>query len=199
MPRADASELAATELFTLCRKYMAPSLHLNDAPHLGPVAREPLPLDDSWLAALIARAETAFLATISPNGQPDVAHRGGPPGFLELDPAAQQLRWSEYIGDGVFKSAGNIRATGMMTLLVPDLDSGDGVELIGRAAYGNLRVGRKPRLAALEQHQEDFPVQGVMTCEIRRAMRLRGLMQPRGRIIKGGVTSRSTVDEQAPQ
>lgn len=198
-PRAGSSELAAAETFTLCRKYMAPSLPVEDAPHLGPTGREPLPLDDPWLVNLLARAETAFLASISPDGGPDVAHRGGPPGFLELDVAARRLTWTEYVGDGVFKSAGNIRATGMMTLLVPDLDSGDGVELIGRAAYRNVRTRREQRRDALEQHREEFPTQGIMTCEISRVVRLRALMRPRRRVEKTVITSCSTVDEQAPQ
>ncbi|BCX03504.1 MAG: hypothetical protein KatS3mg053_1442 [Candidatus Roseilinea sp.] len=198
-PAADTSEMAPQETFTLCRKYMAPSLPLDDAPHLGPKAREPLLLDDPWLADLLSRTETAFLASVSPQGMPDVAHRGGPPGFLDLNVAAQRLEWSEYVGDGVFKSAGNVRANGVMTLLVPDLESGDGVELIGRAAYRNLRAGRDQRLSPLEQHREDFPVQGVITCEISRAVRLRELIRPRRRLGKTAVTSRSTVDEQAPQ
>lgn len=198
-PHADAGELVTTETFTLCRKYIAPSLLLEDAPHLGPVTREPLPLDDPWLADLMARSETAFFASISPDGGLDVSHRGGPPGFLELDAITRRMMWSEYVGDGIFKSAGNIRATSVITLLVPDLESGDGVELIGRGEYRNLRAGRNQRLDALEQHREDFPAQGVMTCEISRAVRLRALMHPRRRIEKTAVTSRSTADEQAPQ
>jgi hypothetical protein len=200
IPNAGASELAAAETFTLCRKYMAPSLALEDRPHLGPVACEPLTLDDPWLAGLLAKAETSFLASVSPDGGPDVAHRGGPPGFLELDAAVRRLTWPEYVGDGVFKSAGNVRATGIMTLLVPDHDSGDGVELIGRGSYKNLRPERRLRLDALVQHRDPFPIQGVITCEIIRAVRLRQLLHPRQRIEKAiKVTSRSSVDEQAPQ
>jgi hypothetical protein len=199
LPHAGTNELVSTETFTLCRKYVAPSRPLDDTPHLGPVAREPVSLEDPWLANLIAQAETAFLATISPEGGPDVAHRGGPAGFLELDPVTRQLKWSEYVGDGVFKSAGNIRATGTVTLLLPDLDTGDGLELVGRATYRNVRTGRKQRLDALEQHREEQPVQGVMTLEIDQALRLRALMAPRHRLTKTTITSRSTVNEQAPQ
>ena len=200
IPNAGASELAAAETFTLCRKYMAPSLALEERPHLGPVACEPLALDDPWLTGLLAKAETSFLASVSPDGGPDVAHRGGPPGFLKLDAAARRLTWPEYVGDGVFKSAGNVRATGAMTLLVPDHDSGDGVELVGRGNYENLRPERRQRVDALVQHHDPFPIQGVITCEIIRAVRLRQLLHPRQRIEKAiKVTSRSSVDEQAPQ
>jgi len=77
IPNDAGGELAAAETFTLCRKYMAPSLALEERPHLGPVACEPLALDDPWLAGLLAKAETSFLASVSPDGGPDVAHRGG--------------------------------------------------------------------------------------------------------------------------
>ncbi|MBI3595684.1 MAG: pyridoxamine 5'-phosphate oxidase family protein [Nitrospirae bacterium] len=198
IPVADGVELEAQETFTLCRKYMAPSLALDDKPHLGPVARESLAFDDPWLAGLLSRAETSFLASISPEGGPDVAHRGGPPGFIKLDATARRLTWIEYVGDGIFKSAGNIRATGGLTLLVPDHDGGDGVELIGRGEYTNQRTDR--RVDPLVQHRDPFPIQGIMTCEISRAFRLRGLLHSRKRIEKAlKITSRSTVDEQAPQ
>jgi hypothetical protein len=198
VPMADGVDLETHETFTLCRKYMAPSLALDDKPHLGPVASEPLLLDDPWLAGLLARAETSFLASISPDGGPDVAHRGGPPGFIKLDAAGRRLTWIEYVGDGVFKSAGNVRATGSMTLLIPDFENGDGVELIGRGEYTNQRTDR--RVDPLVQHRDPFPVQGIMTGEISRAFRMRGLLHPRKRIEKAlKITSRSTVDEQAPQ
>jgi len=100
----------------------------------------------------------------------------------------------------VFKSAGNVRATGVITLLVPDQDSGYGVELIGRGDYRNIRPEHRPRLDALVQHREPFPIQGKITWELVRAVRLRQLLHPRQRIEKAiKVTSRSSVDEQAPQ
>jgi hypothetical protein len=198
--RNGVAELDASETFTLCRKYMAPSLALEEAPNMGPEAREPIALDDSWLSGLLARAETSFLASISPDGGPDVAHRGGPPGFITLDAANGRISWPEYVGDGVFKSAGNVRATGGFTLLVPDLESGDGVELIGSGAYTNLRPERKMRLDPLVQHREPFPVQGVIEGRVDAAFRLSRVLQPRRRIEKAlKVTSCSTVDEQAPQ
>ena len=195
-----ACTLDATETFTLCRKYMAPSLGIGEALHIGPLSREPLPLDDPWLAEVLAAAETTFLASVSPDGRPDVAHRGGPPGFITLDAAARRLSWPEYIGDGVFKSAGNVRTTGAFTLLVVDIDSGDGVELIGRGNYVNVRTDRKDRLDPLVRHRDPYPIQGVMQCSADRAVRLRMVAHPRKRLATAlKVTSCSTVDEQAPQ
>jgi hypothetical protein len=198
--RGDKPELESTETFTLCKKYIAPSIALDDQPHAGPLSREPLAFTDPWLADLLARTETTFLASITPDGKPDVAHRGGPSGFLEFDAAARSITWNEFVGDGIFKSAGNLRATNRMTLLVPDFVTGDGIELIGTGDYKNLREARTQRLDALVQHREDFPAQGVITCEINRAVRLRGLLNPRRRLEKAiKITSRSAAYEQAPQ
>lgn len=199
-PAAQGSELVSTETFTLCRKYIAPSLATATTAHFGPLACEHLALDDPWLTGVVAQSETMFMASISPDGGPDVAHRGGPAGFLQLDPTTRQLAWSEFVGDGVFKSAGNIRATSVVTVLIPDLASGDAVELVGTATYRNVRSGRQERSSPLEQHREDFPLQGVITCEIQRAVRLHQLMAPRQRLDHGDkITSRATVDDQAPQ
>ncbi|MCX7892483.1 MAG: pyridoxamine 5'-phosphate oxidase family protein [Burkholderiales bacterium] len=198
--RGGRAELVATEAFTLCRKYMAPSVATGRELRVGPRARHALALDDPWIAATLARAETAFLASASPAGMPDVAHRGGPPGFLAWDPARARLAWTEYVGDGVFKSAGNIRATGVLSLLAIDLATGDGVALSGRAEYRNLRERGAPRESPLVQDREDFPAQGEMTCVIARAERLEALMHPRSRIARAPrITSRSTVQEQQPQ
>ena len=193
-------ELWATEAFTLCRKYFAPSVTVGAGLRAGPSRREPTALDDPWLRAVVARAETSFLASVSPGGMPDVAHRGGRPGFLALDPAAGRLQWTEYVGDGIFKSAGNVRATGTMALLVPDMASGDGVALYGRGVYETSNLRREARENALVQHKEEYPVQGVLRCAIDRAERLTAVLHPRTRIDRvQRITSRSTVDEQRPQ
>jgi hypothetical protein len=198
--RKAAPELVATEAFTLCRKYFAPSVAVADGPlRIGPAKRELLAPDHPLIGDVLARAETAFLASVSPDGMPDVAHRGGPPGFLAYAPAARRLAWSEYFGDGVFKSVGNIRATGTMALLALDLATGDGVCLYGRAEYTNTRTDRG-REDALVQHREDHPQQGSMSCEIVRAERLRDVLHPRRRIDRvPRITSRSSVPEQKPQ
>lgn len=197
---ASGLELLVTEAFTLCRKYMAPSVALEPALRVGPVAHEPVAPDAPWLVNLIARAETTFLGSLSPAGMPDVAHRGGKPGFLQYDPRARQLAWTEYVGDGVFKSAGNIRATKTMALLVPDLETGEGAVLFGHAEYETTYTKGQPRTDALVQHDKDFPVQGEMTCIIERAERLQGLLHRRERIARAPrITSRSAVTEQMPR
>jgi uncharacterized protein len=192
--------LETKETFTLCKKYIAPSIMLGDIQHLGPVSRDQISIHDPWLHNVITKSETAFLASISPDGKPDVAHRGGPPGFLKLDTETQQLSWPEFVGDGIFKSAGNIRATNKMTLLIPDFESGDGIEITGQCEYQNLRSDKKEREDPLVKHKEDFPVQGVMNCINIQAHKLTGLLNPRIRLEKAiRITSKMPAWEQAPQ
>jgi hypothetical protein len=193
--------LEVEEAFTLCRKYLAPSTPLQPAGvHLGPEGTAPVSLDDRWVRHVVNTAETTFLASMAPNGQPDVAHRGGPAGFLDLNIGQGQLRWPEYIGDGVFKSAGNVRSTRRVTLLVPDLATGDAVVIVGRAQYTNERVLRAERRAPLEQHRSAYPIQGYMQCDIDSVLRLRAVMHPRElQTASAAINSASSTERQAPQ
>jgi hypothetical protein len=192
--------LDTMEAFTNCRKYIAPSVALQEGRRSGPNAVEPLSYDEPWLADLLARSETSFLASVSPEGQPDVSHRGGPPGFIGLDAESGVLTWPEYVGDGMFKTAGNIRATGRATLLVLDLVSGDAAELIGEASYRTLRTYKEARTDALLSGRDPFPVQGELSMRIQWARRLRSLIAPRQRLERAPrMTSCSSTDEQAPQ
>lgn len=198
---ATGAILDLEEAFTLCRKYMAPSLTLGDVPHTGPLARRALALDDGALADAVREAETIFLASASPDGAPDVAHRGGPAGFVDYDSASGRLTWPEYLGDGVFKSAGNVRATARLTLLVPDFATGDAYELVCEdASYENLRASRHERIDALIQDRSPYPVQGVMESRVVAAYRLTALVHPRERVQAARkVTSLDGVHLQAPQ
>lgn len=197
---AGGCTLEAEEAFTNCRKYLAPSMAVSEERRIGPSVREAVALDDAWLRDVVASAETSFLASISPDGQPDVSHRGGQPGFLRLDAAAGTLSWDEFVGDGMFKSAGNVRATGRVGLLVLDLSTGDAAELSGRAEYTTVRRYQEAREDALEQHKDRYPVQGAMSMRIEGAWRLLGVTAPRTRMEKAlRVTSASATAEQAPR
>jgi hypothetical protein len=190
----------AHEAFANCRKYILPSLALEDAFHLGPQHSEGIALGDAWLSDVIGRCETSFLASISPEGLPDVSHRGGPPGFLTLDVAAGRLTWPEFVGDGMFKSAGNVRSTADVALLVLDLESGDAAQINGRGRFEVLRREKTPRGDGVMQNREPYPVQGAMSVEVTSALRLRGMMSPRRRVEKAErITSCDATSVQVPQ
>lgn len=192
--------LHAFEGFTNCRKYIIPSLALEDEMHLGQQAKEDVALDDAWLADVVARCETSFLASISPEGQPDVSHRGGLPGFLKLDAAAGRLSWDEYIGDGMLKSGGNVRACSQLALIAIDLETGDAAQLNGRGTFTVTLREKRPRTDGLMQVRDPYPVQAQMSVELTSAQRLRGLINPRRKVEKlDRLTCADTTDEQAPQ
>lgn len=187
------------ETFTLCRKYMAPSMALGGPAVAGPASSATVAANDAGLVAALAAAETVFIASATPEGAPDVAHRGGPAGFARIEDG--RLEWPEYLGDGVFKSAGNVRSTGRFTMLIPDFTTGDGYEVACvDADYRNLRTSRRERIDPLVQDGQPYPVQGLLGGRIERAWRVERVTRPRARLEKAlRVTSKSTVDEQAPQ
>ena len=189
-----------TEAFVNCRKYIAPSVAVREQRRVGPLASSPVDLNDPWLGDILRNAETAFLASLAPDGLPDVSHRGGPPGFLFLDAENRSLTWPEFVGDGMMKSAGNVRATSTATLLILDITTGDAAEVRGRATFRTLRTAREARLDALEQHRDPFPVQGQMVMAIEEVRRLTGMIHPRRRVASvEKLTSCSPIDDQYPR
>jgi predicted pyridoxine 5'-phosphate oxidase superfamily flavin-nucleotide-binding protein len=83
-------------------------------------------------AAVIRAARMVFVATVSPNGDPQVSYKGGRPGFVRvLDPRTLALPF--YDGNGMFSSLGNIRATGRIGLLFIDFETGYRLRVNGTA------------------------------------------------------------------
>ena len=200
--RVEASQvfLRAAEELINCRKYIAPSVALEAGFHCGPRSRERVAQDDAGLQAVLSRVETAFLASVAPDGRPDVSHKGGPAGFLTLDPASGSLSWTELIGNGMFKSAGNVRATGTVSVLALDLESGDGYELCGRGEYHTEMRYEEPRESGLWITEQDFPTQGVMTVQVQEVALLRRMILPRRRLDSDTkVTACSPREDQVPK
>jgi len=92
--------------------------------------------------ALIARADTFFIATASENAWSgearegcDVSHRGGNPGFVRvaLDEGTNALYWPDFRGNFMFNTLGNLELNPRAGLLFMDFDSGEALLLTGRA------------------------------------------------------------------
>jgi hypothetical protein len=191
--------LRASEELINCRKYIAPSVALEAGFRCGPASREPISLDDAAFRGVLGKVETAFLASVSPEGRPDVSHKGGPAGFLVFDPGSGLLTWPELIGNGMFKSAGNVRATGTVSVLALDLESGDGYELCGRGEYRTELRYDEPRERGLWLSDQHFPTQGVMTVQVQEAALLKDMILPRRRVEGASkITACSPVEDQVP-
>jgi hypothetical protein len=172
-------EIECDTAFTNCKKYIAPSMSLGENLKFGPSRREKIDFGDDKIPQILSRAVTSFLGTITPDEMPDVSHRGGEPGFLNYDVSRRRIEWIEYLGDGMFVSMGNVRATGRFTLLVPDLESGGGLEIFGSGNYENIRTTRKQRVDGLIQAKERYPVQGRMLGTVEEVFHLDQICHPR--------------------
>ncbi len=196
----DHLELQCRLAFTNCRKYMTPTRTAGGPRHVGPREAIAVGLDDRWIQEVVSGGETAFLVTTTPDGGADVSHRGGQPGFLHFDPATGVIEWTEYLGDGMFVSTGNLRADDQFALVVLDLTTGDAARLDGTAGYTNVRQDRKARVDALIQAGEPFPVQGRIAGVVRSAHRLVGFCLPRTRAAAATrITSADSTQVQHPQ
>ena len=90
-------------------------------------------------AAFIGNAIYFFLATVDPEGRPDVSFKGGPPGFVRVT-APDELAFPDYDGNGMFKSMGNISVRPDVTLLF--------INMHGRP--GRLRVAGEATLSSTD-------------------------------------------------
>lgn len=81
----------------------------------------------------ITAADTFFLATAHPTAGADVSHRGGRPGFVHVE-APDHLAWPDYQGNTMFMSLGNIAVNPRAGLLFVDFETGDRLQLTGRAS-----------------------------------------------------------------
>ncbi|MBM2614278.1 pyridoxamine 5'-phosphate oxidase family protein [Actinoplanes sp. LDG1-06] len=82
---------------------------------------------------LVTRADTFFVASASENGDPDVSHRGGNPGFVELL-SPTRLRWPDYVGNSMLMTIGNFTENPYAGLVFLDWQTGTTLHLTGSAA-----------------------------------------------------------------
>ena len=87
---------------------------------------------DAQARAIIARADTFFVATSGGEHGVDISHRGGPAGFARIDGDA--LAIPDFKGNRYFNTLGNMVLDDRVALLFIDFEQGDVLELRGRAA-----------------------------------------------------------------
>jgi len=80
----------------------------------------------------IQRADTFFVGTRSSKGYLDASHRGGNLGFVELL-NAHTLRIPDYRGNSMFNTLGNIYQDAHVGLLFVDFETGNTLQLTGKA------------------------------------------------------------------
>jgi len=91
---------------------------------------------DEGAGALIARADTFFVASAAPAGEAeasggvDVSHRGGMPGFVAIE-SDGALLVPDFSGNRFFNTLGNLIANPKAGLLFPDFETGDLLQIGG--------------------------------------------------------------------
>jgi ferredoxin-NADP reductase/predicted pyridoxine 5'-phosphate oxidase superfamily flavin-nucleotide-binding protein len=104
----------------------------RDSRDLQPRGREALGALDAPARALIAQADTLFIATHAPGAGADVSHRGGRAGFVHIEDEHSFLV-PDFTGNQLFMTFGNLAVNPRAGVLFIDFDSGDLLTLTGRA------------------------------------------------------------------
>ena len=93
--------------------------------------REGIDLDDPELRATLTDADTFFVASIHPERGLDASHRGGEPGFLEID--GNLITVPDFKGNGMFNTLGNFAADPRAAVVIPDFERGLLLQITGEA------------------------------------------------------------------
>ena len=80
----------------------------------------------------IARADTLFLASFHPDSGADATHRGGRPGFVQVA-GDRRIVVPDYPGNAMFNTLGNLHEYPRVGVLFVDFETGDTLQLTGRA------------------------------------------------------------------
>ena len=124
--------LTTREVFANCPKY------IQRREWIGPVPTERTgAISSLGLTAgqreRVAQADTFFIGSRHTQAGVDCSHRGGHPGFVHvLD--ERRLAFPDYSGNNMFQTLGNLTLDGRAGLLFLDFDTGDTLQLTGRAA-----------------------------------------------------------------
>ena len=123
--------LVADQVYGNCSKYVQKRRLVADSGNEPGEARRSSSLDERE-RAMVARADTFFIATWHPAGGADVSHRGGRPGFVRvLD--ERTLEFPDYPGNNMFNTLGNLVGHPKAGLLFVDFERGDLLQVVGEA------------------------------------------------------------------
>lgn len=129
-PTATGFTVDAEQVFSNCPKYIRRRESYRTVSR-APGAPRHLTALGTGEADFIRAADTFFLATVHATGA-DASHRGGDPGFVRVT-SPHELTWSDYSGNAMFLSLGNLHADPRAGLLFLDWETGDTLQLTGEA------------------------------------------------------------------
>lgn len=126
--------LTVEQVYGNCRKYIQARRLERDAQAAAAVVGSPVRSSSLSAAqrARIGAADTFFIASAHPEGGADASHRGGRPGFVRVT-GDRTLSFPDYPGNNMFNTLGNLTADPRSGLLFVDFESGDLLQVTGRA------------------------------------------------------------------
>ncbi|MFZ4875070.1 pyridoxamine 5'-phosphate oxidase family protein [Janthinobacterium sp. Mn2066] len=129
---ADGLEVVIREAYPNCPKYIQ-RRHLRQRSAGRPAqAASEGQLLDGTVAAIIAQADTIFVASRHAASGADVSHRGGAPGFARIIDR-QTLCIPDFKGNSMFNTLGNFEVDPHAGLCIPDFIHGKLLQLTGTA------------------------------------------------------------------
>jgi len=173
----DGVRVTTEQVYSNCPKYIARRDVAGEAP---PLSARPLAVERSGLSAadrrLLAAADTFVIATAAADGSADASHRGGSPGFLTVHDE-RRVSFPDYEGNSMYMTLGNLAASPRAGLLVVNWETGDTLQISGRAA-----VDWSPeRAAAIPGAQRVVDVEIERVLAVRGALPLRWVLEERSR------------------
>ena len=130
-PEAGGFSVATDQVYSNCARYISERQLVDTERHGEPTVRKGSRLTADQAEAIRA-ADTFFIGTSHPDGPADASHRGGNPGFVQVDSPAT-CRWPDYDGNSMFMTLGNLALNPRVGLLFPDWATGGLLQLSGRA------------------------------------------------------------------
>ncbi|MFT5681803.1 MAG: putative pyridoxine 5'-phosphate oxidase superfamily flavin-nucleotide-binding protein [Myxococcota bacterium] len=151
-PTDDGISVTVEHSFGNCPKY----IHRRQVRRLPASQHAPAPAEHAETLTeaartWIARADTFYVGSyvdLSGGRQVDVSHRGGQPGFVNVD-ADGVLTIPDFAGNRLFNTLGNFQANPRGALLFVDFQTGDTLQLTGTVAL----ILEGPQIAAFEGAQ----------------------------------------------
>lgn len=125
--------LEVRESYANCPKYIQKRVvELDECPHAdGAPAASGSDLGEPQ-RALIRSSDTLFVVSVHPEGDADASHRGGEPGFVQVEDDGT-LVIPDYAGNSMFNTLGNLATNPRAALLFWDFEAGRLLHLAGRA------------------------------------------------------------------
>lgn len=131
---AESFAIAVKQSFGNCPQYIQQREITRERSRRGPAHR--LDSLDTDARSLIEGADTFFVASrsragVGPDGGADISHRGGRPGFVRID--GNTLSIPDFRGNRYFNTLGNLLGEPRSALLFLNFETGDLLQLQGRA------------------------------------------------------------------